>query len=80
MIRQMANLILIVHLDKWTPALQIRTVLLSIQLLMSAPNPNDPLVNDVANLWKSDETEALRQAKEWTEIYAKPTANQSSEI
>ena len=29
--------------DKWSPALQIRTVLLSIQALMSAPNPDDPL-------------------------------------
>ena len=25
--------------DKWSPALQIRTVLLSIQALLSAPNP-----------------------------------------
>ncbi len=27
------------NLDKWSPALQIRTVLLSIQALLSAPNP-----------------------------------------
>ncbi|XP_011849396.1 PREDICTED: ubiquitin-conjugating enzyme E2 N-like [Mandrillus leucophaeus] len=33
--------------DKWSPALQIRTVLLSIQALLSAPNPDDPLANDV---------------------------------
>ncbi len=26
--------------DKWSPALQIRTVLLSIQALLSAPNPD----------------------------------------
>ena len=54
--------------DKWSPALQIRTVLLSIQVaifsnqcfrpesasqaLLSAPNPDDPLANDVAELWK----------------------------
>ncbi len=29
--------------DKWSPALQIRTVLLSIQALLGAPNPDDPL-------------------------------------
>ncbi|XP_006892141.1 PREDICTED: ubiquitin-conjugating enzyme E2 N-like [Elephantulus edwardii] len=29
--------------DKWSPAPQIRTVLLSIQALLSAPNPDDPL-------------------------------------
>merc|ERR1712146_529897 len=56
--------------DKWSPALQIRTVLLSIQALMSAPNPDDPLANDVADHWKSDETAALQSAKEWTQRFA----------
>lgn len=56
--------------DKWSPALQIRTVLLSIQALLSAPNPDDPLANDVAELWKVNEVEAIRNAKEWTERYA----------
>lgn len=45
--------------DKWSPALQIRTVLLSIQALLSAPNPDDPLANDVAELWKINEAEAI---------------------
>lgn len=56
--------------DKWSPALQIRTVLLSIQALLSAPNPDDPLANDVAELWKVNESEAIRNAKEWTRRYA----------
>lgn len=56
--------------DKWSPALQIRTVLLSIQALLSAPNPDDPLANDVAELWKINEAEAIRNAKEWTQRYA----------
>ena len=56
--------------DKWSPALQIRTVLLSIQALLSAPNPDDPLANDVAELWKINEAEAIRNAKEWTKKYA----------
>ena len=47
-------------LDKWSPALQIRTVLLSIQALLSAPNPDDPLANDVAEQWKVNEAEAIR--------------------
>lgn len=50
-------------LDKWSPALQIRTVLLSIQALLSAPNPDDPLAADVAELWKSNEAEAIRIGK-----------------
>ncbi|EDV25913.1 Ubiquitin-conjugating enzyme E2 N [Trichoplax sp. H2] len=56
--------------DKWSPALQIRTVLLSIQALLSAPNPDDPLANDVAELWKSDEVRAIETAKTWTRLYA----------
>jgi len=56
--------------DKWSPALQIRTVLLSIQALLSAPNPDDPLANDVAQLWKQNEAQAIRTAKEWTQKYA----------
>ncbi|GJQ70602.1 hypothetical protein Trydic_g22996 [Trypoxylus dichotomus] len=56
--------------DQWSPALQIRTVLLSIQALLGSPNPDDPLANDVANMWKNNETEAILKAKEWTQIYA----------
>ena len=56
--------------DKWSPALQIRTVLLSIQALLSAPNPDDPLANDVADKWKTDENGAMNTAKEWTKKFA----------
>jgi len=45
--------------EKWSPALQIRTVLLSIQALLSAPNPDDPLANDVAEKWKANESAAI---------------------
>jgi ubiquitin-conjugating enzyme E2 N len=45
--------------DKWSPALQIRTVLLSIQALLGAPKPDDPLANDVAHHWKTDERGAI---------------------
>ncbi|ORY47197.1 ubiquitin-conjugating enzyme/RWD-like protein [Leucosporidium creatinivorum] len=57
--------------DKWSPALQIRTVLLSVQALLSAPNPDDPLANDVAAHWKENEQDAMRVSKEWTAKYAK---------
>ena len=56
--------------DKWSPALQIRTLLLSIQALMGAPNPDDPLANDVAEHWKKDEKDAVKTAKTWTDMYA----------
>ena len=60
--------------EKWSPALQIRTVLLSIQALLSAPNPDDPLDNQVATQWKVNESEAIRTAKEWTKKYADATS------
>lgn len=56
--------------DKWSPALQIRTVLLSIQALLSSPNPDDPLATDVAKHYKENEKDAQRVSREWTEKYA----------
>jgi ubiquitin-conjugating enzyme E2 N len=58
-------------LGNWSPALQIRTILLSIQALLGAPNPDDPLANDVAQAWKENQAQAIATAKEWTEQYAK---------
>ncbi|KAJ3555214.1 hypothetical protein NM688_g2698 [Phlebia brevispora] len=58
------------NIDKWSPALQIRTVLLSIQALLSAPNPDDPLATDVAKHYKENEKDAQRVSREWTEKYA----------
>ena len=60
--------------DNWSPALQIRTILLSIQALLGAPNPDDPLAADVAKDWKEDENRAIEKAKEWTKTYATPEA------
>jgi ubiquitin-conjugating enzyme E2 N len=45
--------------------------LLSIQALLGAPNPDDPLANDVAEHWKRDTNAAIAKAKEWTQQYAK---------
>jgi ubiquitin-conjugating enzyme E2 N len=44
--------------------------LLSIQALLSAPNPEDPLATDVAEQWKTNEGEAIRTAQEWTRLFA----------
>lgn len=50
----------------WSPALQVRTVLLSIQSLLSSPNLDDPLSNDVAQVWRTNEAKAWDTAKKWT--------------
>ncbi|XP_013592104.1 PREDICTED: ubiquitin-conjugating enzyme E2 36-like isoform X1 [Brassica oleracea var. oleracea] len=67
---QLGRICLDILKDKWSPALQIRTVLLSIQALLSAPNPDDPLSENIAKHWKSNEAEAVETAKEWTRLYA----------
>ncbi|EHA98589.1 Ubiquitin-conjugating enzyme E2 N [Heterocephalus glaber] len=54
--------------DKWSPALQICTVLVPIQALLSAPNPDDPLANDVAEQWKTNEAQATVTARAWTRL------------
>eukprot|EP00039_Didymoeca_costata_P018963 m.335728 g.335728 ORF g.335728 m.335728 type:complete len:149 (+) comp17662_c0_seq1:225-671(+) len=56
--------------DKWSPALQIRTVLISLQALLSEPNPDDPLDHEIADLWKRDKASATAQAQAWTRKYA----------
>ncbi|KAI0281769.1 ubiquitin-conjugating enzyme/RWD-like protein [Russula aff. rugulosa BPL654] len=54
--------------DKWSPALQIRTVLLSVQALLSSPNPDDPLAADVAKHYKEDEAGRGRLARNGREV------------
>ena len=56
--------------DKWSPAIMIRSLLLSIQSLMSAPNLEDPLDADIANFWKSNPEAAMNMARQWTKSYA----------
>lgn len=40
--------------SQWSPALTISKVLLSICSLLTDPNPDDPLVPDVARQYKAD--------------------------
>tara|TARA_B110000285_G_C14873203_1_gene490190 strand:+ start:290 stop:754 length:465 start_codon:yes stop_codon:yes gene_type:complete len=56
--------------DNWSPALTISKLLLSICSLMDDPNPDDPLVPEIADLYKRDKTKYERQAQEWTIMYA----------
>jgi ubiquitin-protein ligase len=56
--------------DKWSPALTIAKVLLSISSLLTDPNPNDPLVPSVANQYINDREAYNKTAREWTLNYA----------
>ena len=56
--------------NEWSPALSIRTALLSIQALMCVPEPNDPQDAVVASQFKGDKLLFDKTAREWTEKYA----------
>jgi ubiquitin-conjugating enzyme E2 D/E len=56
--------------DKWSPALTISKVLLSISSLLTDPNPNDPLVPDVADVYMKNRDQYNANAREWTLRYA----------
>jgi len=45
-------------------------VLLSICSLLCDPNPDDPLVPEIARQYKTDKTKYAQLAKEWTKKYA----------
>jgi ubiquitin-conjugating enzyme E2 D len=56
--------------DKWSPALTIAKLLLSISSLLTDPNPNDPLVPAIANQYINNRDAYNETAREWTLKYA----------
>mmetsp|Transcript_25360 Transcript_25360/g.34930 ORF Transcript_25360/g.34930 Transcript_25360/m.34930 type:complete len:150 (-) Transcript_25360:694-1143(-) len=56
--------------EQWSPALTISKVLLSICSLLTDPNPDDPLVPEIAHIYKSDKNKYEETAREWTRKYA----------
>uniref|UniRef100_A0A8C0JLG4 UBC core domain-containing protein n=1 Tax=Canis lupus dingo TaxID=286419 RepID=A0A8C0JLG4_CANLU len=45
-------------------------VLLSICSLLCDPNPDDPLVPEIARIYKTDRDKYNRISREWTQKYA----------
>ncbi|TRY80679.1 hypothetical protein TCAL_13756 [Tigriopus californicus] len=56
--------------SQWSPALTISKVLLSICSLLCDPNPDDPLVPEIARIFKTDKDKYADLAREWTRKYA----------
>jgi len=56
--------------SQWSPALTISKLLLSVCSLLCDPNPDDPLVPEIAKIFKTDRTRYNQLAKEWTSKYA----------
>ncbi len=59
--------------ESWSPALTISKVLLSIISLLDDPNPNDPLMLDIAKLYQKNRDEHNRLASQVTSQYAIPS-------
>lgn len=55
---------------KWSPILTISKVLLSLCSLLSDPNPDDPLRNEIAREYKEDKIKHDEIAKRYTLRYA----------
>ena len=66
--------------NEWTPALTIRTALISLQALMCEPVPNDPQDAVVAKQYMSDIKLFNQTAKHWVEEYANPERNVQKKI
>ncbi|MCO5612154.1 hypothetical protein L7F22_066416 [Adiantum nelumboides] len=56
--------------EQWSPALTISKVLLSICSLLTDPNPDDPLVPEIAHMYKTDRAKYEATARNWTQKYA----------
>ncbi len=55
---------------EWSPAWKISKVLLSILSLLKDANPDNPLVPEIAQLYKTNKPKFEATAKEWTQKYA----------
>jgi ubiquitin-conjugating enzyme (huntingtin interacting protein 2) len=64
--------------DQWSPALTIKTALLSLQALMCSPEPSDPQDAEVAKMYTGNRAEFDRTAKFWTETYAKASSKEDA--
>ena len=56
--------------EQWSPALTLSKVLLSVSSLLTDCNPDDPLVPDIAELYRSNRAEHDEKARIWTIQYA----------
>lgn len=56
--------------DSWSPALTTSRILLSVCSLLGDPNPNDPLVPEIATIYKDNYELYLQNARKWTMLYA----------
>ncbi|KAI8321232.1 ubiquitin-conjugating enzyme, partial [Martensiomyces pterosporus] len=54
----------------WNPSWTLGKVLVSLTVLLSSPNPHDPLMPDIADMILNDNAAYIKTAREWTARYA----------
>jgi ubiquitin-conjugating enzyme E2 T len=54
----------------WRPSLNLSQILAQLRILLVEPGLGDPLMKDIADLYKNDHERYVELAKEWTEMYA----------
>jgi ubiquitin-conjugating enzyme E2 D/E len=69
-INQQGDICLDVLKYKWTPSLNISTILLSICSLLAEPNPDDPLMPEIADTYKDNIALFNNEARQWTIRFA----------
>jgi ubiquitin-conjugating enzyme E2 D/E len=56
--------------DQWSSALRLNTVILSLSSLLANPNPNDPLVPDIANEFSHNRERYNKNVIDYVKRYA----------
>lgn len=56
--------------EQWKPATKLGSVLANLVLLLSEPNPDDPLRSNIANEFKTDNDLYVKNAVDWCKKYA----------
>merc|ERR1712037_924483 len=54
----------------WKPSINLSSVLTSLQVLLAEPNPEDPLVPEIANIFRDKREEFQEKAKMMTKKHA----------
>jgi len=64
------SILLDILLDQWSETLNMSDVLRGICSLLTDPDVNEPLVPDIAEVYKTDRQRYEDTAREWTRKYA----------